>query len=140
MKIRTGFVSNSSSSSFCIYGTCIENTKDIVDMIIGSGVIQKHEEVFREILNLPDGDIISAIKDEGWYAVEDLISSKKSPFPCLSIRMIPDYDGVYIGESATSIKDDETGRQFKDRIEKELTEVLGDGLSCGYYSEGWYDG
>jgi hypothetical protein len=26
MKIRNGFVSNSSSSSFCIYGVCVESS------------------------------------------------------------------------------------------------------------------
>jgi hypothetical protein len=37
MKIRNGFVSNSSSSSFCIYGACIEH---------GSAVLEKIEDVY----------------------------------------------------------------------------------------------
>ena len=96
MKIRQGFVSNSSSSSFCIYGCCIEeNDIDAID---------------------------EKLKEKNIYIVYG------------------PYDSVYIGREFTSIKDDETGKQFKENVEKEIEEVLGEKRKCSTFEEGWYDG
>lgn len=84
MKIRNGFVSNSSTSSFLIYG------------------------VFVEGFSYDDCDQI--MKNTNGF-------SYYCPEGC---------DGAYIGISWSDITDDETGKQFKERIEKQLRELFKD--------------
>ena len=53
----------------------------------------------------------------------------------------PDYcDGLYIGRELSTIKDDETGAQFKKDVEDRLEKFLGKEIKCSIYQEGWYDG
>ena len=114
MKLRNGFVSNSSTSSFLIYGVCFESSDDLYD------ALKLDEE--------PEGgvwDIIYELEDELGLAVE--------------LPYEGDY-GVYIGESWSSVKDDETGAEFKARIEKKLKEKFGDDIKFGTYAEAWRDG
>ena len=92
MKIRNGFVSNSSSSSFCIYGTSVDIDGNIEEMIENTGL---------EIHNY--------------------------------------YDTIYVGRSWSSIKDDETGAQFKESVNKALKN-LGIDAKCGTCEEAWFDG
>lgn len=97
MKIRNGFVSNSSSSSFLIYGAHLEGVDE--------------ESLPQDLLGL-----------ESFYG--------------------GDYsDGVYLGKSWDSIGDEETGKEFKDGIEKSLTKILPDQeLSFQTHEECSYDG
>ena len=104
MKYRKGFVSNSSSSSFCIYGTDIE------------------EEEYRK-LNADDNE-------DG----EDKLKGT-----CLSLESIMG-EAFWIGREYSSIEDDETGAQFKKRVEEDIEKVLGKKVKCGYCSEAWRDG
>ena len=102
MKIRNGFVSNSSTTSFCIYGVESDRSFDEDD---------KHWEEMREL------------------GIESY--------------MEPDSDIHYAGISFTKIKDDETGKQFKDRVEKTLKEYFGkeiNGLEFGIQEAAWRDG
>ena len=97
MKIRMGFVSNSSTSSFLIYGT--------------------------DDISSEEYDLIS----DKYY--------KEIDYYC------PYGNHYYIGYSWDSIKDDETGKQFKDRVESKIKELLGrDNMSFGTYEEAWQDG
>jgi len=107
MKIRTGFVSNSSSSSFLIYGVCLS-----------------HSEV-DDALNEEDASV--------W----DLAESLPKGFEC---NEPPDYESIYIGASWDTVRDDETGAQFKARVEKVLAEKFGKELTFGTFSEAWYNG
>ena len=110
MKIRNGFVSNSSSSSFLIYGASF-STDELL-----------------EALNIEDGD--------AWDAGDNVAKELDMEYQC---PYGGDY-GVYIGASWDSVGDDETGAQFKERIEKKLKEKFGDKISIGTHAESWYDG
>ena len=104
MKVRTGFVSNSSSSSFVIYGRTYN--EETLNKKFG---INPDEEIEDE-----DGE--SYIDDEQLY---DII--EKSGF---------DYhfqDGeCYIGRQIVDMNENETLFNFKKRIEREVIEKFGD--------------
>ena len=97
MKIRQGFVSNSSTTSFCIYGAMIPSSK---------------------------------IKDM-WSLAEEV------GLECFC----PEYnDGYCVGISWSSVGDDETGRQFKDRVEALVEKLVGKKVLCQTHEEAWRDG
>jgi hypothetical protein len=131
MKIRTGFVSNSSSSSFLIYGAELG--------------YRPSEEKLKTVLNkLLDGKPLLGWKDRvidvdelGGYELCDHIAGKLG----LSSHGNSDY-GFYIGASWDTIKDDETGAQFKARVETALKKAFGDDESIllGTHEALWYDG
>ena len=102
MKIRKGFVSNSSTTSFCIYGACFQDVDD----------------------DLQD-------------KLEEIDSSKSND---LEISR-GEYDGtMYLGREWSSMTNDETGKQFKESIEKEITRLFGEDISFGTYEEAYRDG
>lgn len=90
-------MSNSSSSSFCIFGTYLEG--------------KNHE------------DIDELVEDIGLYASTG-----------------GDYSsGIYVGRELQTIKDDETGKQFKDSTEKLLKEKFGNNIKCSIIKREWHD-
>jgi hypothetical protein len=100
MKTRRGFVSNSSTTSFCIYGIAVD---------------YRDEEANQDI--------------------ED--KAHKAGFQCI---YGPDYDEyIYLGRSWSSIKDDETGAEFKASVEEIAKEIFGKD-KCYAYEEAWRDG
>jgi hypothetical protein len=114
MKIRTGFVSNSSTTSFCIYG--VELEKSSIREYLKKQLVREYDEA----------DI-------------DFLISKYSKN--LEYNYGPESDYVYIGRSFTSIKDDETGAQFKQNIKDEIAKIFNtENLKFGIHSEAFFDG
>ena len=121
MKIRNGFVSNSSSSSFLIYGVCID-TGTLASKLTEKGKKIALNGVSEEdIEDQYDGDIAEALG----------IEYSSGPDGCYC---------YYFGPSWDSIKDDETGLQFKTRVKKEIKELIDieDDKFCSH-AEAWTD-
>lgn len=140
MKVRLGFVSNSSSSSFLIYGIC-ENEKTLVERALKSeDFIQRAFKFFHNSWEKwgkergrtePMIDDIENLVSDGIYEIME----------GFGLECHCPYDsGYYIGHSWGSVNNDETGKQFKERTEKELTELFGEGLNFSTLSCAWYNG
>ena len=117
MKIRNGFVSNSSSSSFLIYGIYMEE-----DAILAA---------FNEKIDEDSDDC-----DEDMY---EILEEK---FDRTSFSFHQPYgEGDWaIGRSWSSVRDNETGREFKDSVEVKLKELFGENLKFGTLEDAWRDG
>jgi hypothetical protein len=50
------------------------------------------------------------------------------------------YEYFYVGRSYDEIKDDETGKQFKDSVTSKLKKFFGEDVKCSTCEEAWYDG
>jgi hypothetical protein len=144
MKIRVGFVSNSSSSSFCIMGVdpssikldrdkaieFIKNDENCIERF-NKRVVRNSEYTFDEyIISILDGDY-------ELYELYLLMMGK-------SLMVVDGFDDYYmIGVSMEDIFNDEfNGDAYK--MKKYVTEKLGmvgtTEDSVHIYSTGWYDG
>jgi len=119
MKIRNGFVSNSSSSSFCIYGASMD-FEDVVKKIKESKLI-------------PEDELERLEEDDEWYELGEILEEK------LELSTYQSDDNFWIGKSWSSIGDDETGRQFKDNIKTKLEGIFGSDIECGTHEEEIYN-
>ena len=111
MKIRECLVSNSSSSSFCIFGT-----------ILSENCVEEFKKKFG---------------DEDMYEIADkMIIDQKLD---LSIHCPPDYQ-YYLGRSWSKVKDDQTGSEFKEDVKKQIAQLLGKDVELETLEEAWRDG
>lgn len=114
MKIKTDFVTNSSSTCFVVMGVNLDR---------------------EQILNFQDQEIDEV---EDWYElIENMIQGSD-----LEFSFGPDYynDEVMIGIGYTQMKDDETLGQFKQRVRNQLREKVGFDGDVYHIEEGWMDG
>ena len=119
MKIRLGFVSNSSTTSFCIYGCCLEESEALA-MLSKTGIITKEQEEY----------------SEPWEILDEMAEENK--IECHSGQ---DYDdSVWFGFSLTAIPDDVNVGEWKKEKTEMLKKFFGDDVKCGIYLEAWRDG
>lgn len=140
MKIRNGFVSNSSSSSFCIYGICTEEDK-IKEALISKGFATEEEldDGISEYLEIWGYE---SRKQKGTLTPEDIQNNERKFFKAEENfvgRSPGESDYVYLGVPWHLIRDDETGKQFKERIENKLKQLF-ENVKCSTHSEAWYNG
>ena len=131
MKIRKGFVSNSSTTSFCIYGACFDSDEIISNLseINGEGLalIPKDKiDEFREMMNDEDADC---------YEVGEIIADSLG----LEFHLGCESEYYYIGRSWSGVGDDETGRKFKEGIENKLKKIFSN-IKFGTHEEAFRDG
>jgi len=109
MKRRMGFVSNSSTSSFCIFGAWFEKIS--------------------EITKVEDKD------DEGSDFEDCYTRCEKLGLAFVDCQ---EYEqGYYIGLPWSSIKNDETGAEFKKRARNAVKKLTGKNTKCETH-EGTY--
>ena len=114
MKIRAGFVSNSSTSSFCIFGCCIEET-EAINLLVASGVLTEED------------------KEDTYDALEKVAGEHN-----LEFSMPGDYcDYAYFGFDFPSIPNDVNVGEWKAEKEKKLKELFGDNIDCVVHMEAW---
>lgn len=117
MKIRSGFVSNSSSSSFCLYGISADSNDLLRALNIEDGELLKlAEDILR---GAGCNEKITAenyhdLLDE--YEIDSFDPYEVGEALGLEVHW-PDGDYVYLGRSWDDINDDETGAQFKNYVE-----------------------
>lgn len=112
MKLRSGFVSNSSTTSFCIFGISFEDEEELFKRI---------KPEMKEKCGITEAEDCSA----------DLEYESDT-----ELEFHSDQEGEpYIGLSCTKIGMDETRREFEARVKKglkELFEDVSDGEVCNY--------
>lgn len=111
MKIRNGFVSNSSSTSFTLYGIEVAN----------------HEEFLEKFGN---GEMYVEVLAQKWGLGE--YCGDNSTYIGLIIS------GDFEHCSECDMRDDETKIQFMDRIKNSFPEELRN--QCNWHSESYYNG
>lgn len=118
MKVRIGYVSNSSSSSFCIWGVRLQD-------FISDNKIESFEDELYKRRKLRDNYCIEPSHISTWNGISEYSE-----------------EDVFIGYSPDWQKDEETLKEFKTKIVEELNAY---GLpvkieDIQLYNDGGYDG
>lgn len=138
MKLRFGFVSNSSSTSFCMYGNIFEFNKIIE--VFDDVYEQKRQELLKQIKENCErnGFEPNEIEDVEEYEIIEFIMEGVVKDSNLNYMINSEDDSVLVGRNFTDIGDDETGSQFKQKTEEQIKDVFGKDVECCEQEGIWY--
>jgi len=122
MKIKTDFVTNSSSSSFVVMGATIEPS-------------QIPEEILQKVIEKEEGLTTENLLDY-MHEYAELFTKKSG----LEYSFGYDYDGeMQVGMCYTKMDDDETLREFKMRTKQLILDTFGIETEVSHIEDCWMD-
>jgi len=121
MKIKTDFVTNSSTTSFVVIGINVDVTNIPEDYI----------KTIAERRNIT----VEELKESAYDLVASLIHGSD-----LSYAQPEYYASPMVGITYSSMQDDETLRDFKSRVRLQIVETLGITSTPHHIQEAWHDG
>lgn len=127
MKYRYGFVSNSSSCSFCIYGLNLD-TNIVVNFLKSKGIEIDDDENLDDVCEKMNEYLY--IHGKEYHLNGNLISA--------TIHYPDYYEGINIGRDLTEIHDDETGLQFKESV-RAVCLAIDESSNPRLMTEAWHD-
>ncbi len=147
MKTRNGFVSNSSSSSFLIYGVYDPDVDIDVSTFVDLEILKpKWETWHKDRLEKYDWhkdetfeEFLEGVMEDGigeaLYILDSILGEgfnfeHHSPFG----------DYHYFGVDPRKMDDNETMGEFKERITKMCKDIFGDDVEAGWHEYAWRDG
>lgn len=151
MKTRLGFVSNSSSSSFCIYGIQFDSYDEAIQSMKNGkkefvdSLIKLFNEAYKDDLEQYDvpevttlDELITTINDidlDIWEFFEDILCRDTN----ISVFTGSEYlDGIVsIGREWKNIGNKETGGEFKKNVRSQLGDYFGKKLNLQTYEESY---
>lgn len=128
MKVRQGFISNSSTTSFCIYGACIDESEFVEKVkkfyANNTKIAKMIKSYDAEQEGCEDGEECEESNDTDYFDMYEL-SEAVMKVSNLDITIDGENSSVWVGRQWQSIGGDETGNQFKKDVEFKLKDIFG---------------